>query len=63
VEIWFRGDSEFSSDEILTWCEQEEGVEYLFGQAKNQRLEKLLAAEMEEAKKRVAHSFNYAEEK
>jgi hypothetical protein len=27
-------------------------LKYLFGQAKNQRLEKLLAAEMEEAKKR-----------
>jgi hypothetical protein len=52
VEIWFRGDSEFSRDEIMTWCEQEEGVEYLFGQAKNSRLEKLLAAEMEEAKKK-----------
>jgi Transposase DDE domain group 1 len=36
----------------MTWCEQEEGVEYLFGQAKNQRLEKLLAAEMAEAKKK-----------
>ena len=51
VEIWFRGDSDFSRDEIMTWCEQTEGVEYLFGQAKNQRLEKLLAAEMAEAKK------------
>jgi len=51
VEIWFRGDSDFSRDEIMTWCEQTEGVQYLFGQAKNQRLEKLLAAEMAEAKK------------
>jgi hypothetical protein len=52
VRIWFRGDSGFSRDEIMTWCEQTEGVEYLFGQARNQRLEKLLAAEMVEAKKK-----------
>ena len=29
VEIWFRGDSDFSRDEIMTWCEQTESVEYL----------------------------------
>jgi len=51
VRIWFRGDSGFSRDEIMSWCEQTEGVEYLFGQARNQRLEKRLGAEMAEAKK------------
>jgi hypothetical protein len=51
VRIWFRGDAGFSRDEIMTWCEQTEGVDYLFGQAKNQRLEKLLQSEMAEAKK------------
>jgi len=51
VRIWFRGDSGFSREEIMAWCEQTEGVDYLFGQAKNQRLEKLLAAEMAEAKR------------
>jgi hypothetical protein len=51
VRIWFRGDSGFSRDEIMTWCEESERVEYLFGQAKNQRLEKLLGAAMAEAKK------------
>lgn len=50
TRIWFRGDSGFSRDEIMTWCEQTEGLDYLFGQAKNQRLEKLLAKEMAEAK-------------
>jgi hypothetical protein len=52
VSIWFRGDSGFSRDDIMTWCEDTEGVEYLFGQAKNKRLEKLLAEEMAEAKKK-----------
>jgi hypothetical protein len=63
VEIWFRGDSDFSRDEIMTRCEQTEGVEYLFSRAENRRLEKLLAEEMAEAKKefevtgRAAHVF------
>src|SRR5262249_50666388 len=52
VEIWFRGDSDFSREEIMTWCEQTERVEYIFGQARNQRLEKLLQAETAEAKKK-----------
>jgi len=34
----------------MTWCESNE-VDYLLGQAKNKRLEKLLQAEMAEAKK------------
>jgi len=50
VRIWLRGDSGFSRDEIMTWCESNE-VDYLLGQAKNKRLEKLLQAEMAEAKK------------
>src|SRR5262244_848864 len=50
VRIWLRGDSGFSRDEIMTWCEESE-VDYLLGQAKNKRLEKLLQAEMAEAKK------------
>ena len=50
VRIWLRGDSGFSRDEIMTWCEGNE-VDYLLGQAKNKRLEKLLQAEMAEAKK------------
>ena len=35
---------------MKTWCESNE-VDYLFGQAKNKRLEKLLQGEMAEAKK------------
>jgi hypothetical protein len=54
VRIRFRGDSAFSREEIMSWCEQTEGIEYLFGQAKNQRLQKLLAVEMEEAKQKFA---------
>jgi hypothetical protein len=52
ASIWFRGDSGFSREDIMTWCEDTEGVEYLFGQARNSRLEKSLAEEMAEAKKK-----------
>jgi hypothetical protein len=36
---------------MMTWCESQERIDYLFGQAKNERLLKLLKGEMEEAKK------------
>jgi hypothetical protein len=51
VRIIVRGDSGFSRDTIMTWCEKQEGVDYVFGQAKNERLLKLLSAEMEEARR------------
>jgi len=34
----------------MAWCEDND-VDYLFGQARNQRLEKMLSVEMAEAKK------------
>src|SRR5262249_45741324 len=54
--ILIRGDSGFSRDELMSWCESQEKVKYLFGQAKNERLLKLLSAEMEEAKKQFETS-------
>ncbi len=49
VRILVRGDSGFSREEILKWCESND-VDYLFGQARNKRLEKMLAEEMACAK-------------
>jgi hypothetical protein len=37
VQIIVRGDSAFARDEIMTWCE-DNGVDYVFGLAKNSRL-------------------------
>ena len=37
VEILLRADSGFARDELMTWCEAN-GVDYLFGLARNQRL-------------------------
>jgi Transposase DDE domain group 1 len=51
VRVILRGDSGFSRDAIMTWCESQERVDYVFGQAKNERLLKLLRSEMEAAKR------------
>jgi DDE family transposase len=48
VEIWIRADSGFARDELMSWCE-ENGVEYVLGLARNQRLEPMLGAELAEA--------------
>ena len=44
VEIWLRADSGFARDELMTWCE-ENAVEYVFGLARNKRLQKMIADE------------------
>jgi len=49
VEVILRGDSGFCADELLTWCENN-GVHYVVGVARNQRLEKLLDGPLAEAK-------------
>lgn len=49
VEIILRGDSGFCADELLTWCE-ENGVDYVVGVARNQRLEGLIEGALAEAK-------------
>lgn len=50
TRIIIRGDSGFSRDEIMKWCEMN-GVDYVLGLAKNKRLEAAIAIEMAEAKK------------
>ncbi|MGA2426200.1 MAG: IS1380 family transposase [Terriglobales bacterium] len=49
VRIVVRGDSGFCREELLAWCEAE-GVDYLLGLAKNERLKAGIAKEMGEAK-------------
>ena len=48
--IIIRGDSGFSNNELMDFCETTPLVDYIFGQAKNSRLEKLIETEMAEAK-------------
>lgn len=42
VHIIVRGDSAFAREEIMHWAEQTPGVDYVFGLAKNPRLERQL---------------------
>lgn len=49
VSIVLRGDSGFARDELMNWCE-ENGLHYLFGLARNNRLETLISSALEEAK-------------
>jgi hypothetical protein len=53
VRITLRADSGFARDAIMTWCE-ENAVDYVFGLARNGRLEALLADDMAEVKKEQA---------
>lgn len=38
VQILVRGDSAYSRDNIMDWCESQAGVDYVFGLAQNSRL-------------------------
>ena len=67
TEILIRGDSGFCRDEIMTWCEAN-GIGYVLGLAKNDRLKKHLADALAQAKEqfastgkaaRVFDEFNY----
>ena len=49
VRIIVRGDSGFCRDEIMSLCEQNEKMDYVFGLAKNERLNKEIEAEMAQA--------------
>ena len=49
ARIVVRGDSGFCREELMAWCAAE-GVEYLLGLAKNERLKAEIVKELEEAK-------------
>jgi hypothetical protein len=48
VKIILRGDSGFCRNELMSWCEQQ-GVDFVFGLARNQRLRKIIGAPMHAA--------------
>jgi hypothetical protein len=52
VKIVLRADSGFCREELMGWCEANE-VDYVFGLARNQRLQKIIGAQMQQA--RVQH--------
>ncbi len=54
VKIILRADSGFCREELMGWCERQENkVDYVFGLARNQRLAKIIGAQMHQA--RVLH--------
>jgi hypothetical protein len=52
TEIVLRGDSGLCEDEVMTWCETQKGVYYLFGLAQNARLLREIVTTQEQAKAR-----------
>lgn len=51
VKIVLRGDSGFCREELMAWCERDENrVDYLFGLARNQRLHKIIARQLHQAR-------------
>ena len=46
VRITVRGDSAFSNDELMVWCEKE-GIDYVLGLAQNDLLKRRIATRME----------------
>ncbi|MGA9764540.1 MAG: IS1380 family transposase [Rhodomicrobium sp.] len=55
VEIWLRADSGFCREELMAWCEANR-VEYIFGLARNARLEAEIAEELAEAEAKAKES-------
>src|SRR6202158_3162414 len=48
VKIVLRGDSGFCRNELMSWCENN-GVDFVFGLARNQRLRRIVGAQMQQA--------------
>ena len=56
VRITVRADSGFCRERIMARCESEEGIGYLFGLARNPRLQRRTAEDLEAAKAACAES-------
>jgi hypothetical protein len=55
TQIWLRADSGFCRDDMMTWCEQN-GIEYVFGLARNKRLQAMITDATAEAQAAYAQS-------
>jgi hypothetical protein len=55
VKIVLRGDSGFCRDYLMRWCEAN-GVDFLLGLAKNQRLLRVVGQELQQAKEEFART-------
>jgi Transposase DDE domain group 1 len=50
VEIILRADSGFARDDLMSWCE-DNGVDYIFGLARNERLVKAIRRQLAQARR------------
>jgi len=71
VRIVLRADSGFCREELMAWCEDHQ-VDFVFGLARNKRLQKIVGAQMQQARElhestgkaaRVFAEFDYKTEK
>jgi hypothetical protein len=57
VRIVLRADSGFCREELMAWCEAEENqVDFLFGLARNKRLQKIVGKQLHEARLKHAET-------
>ena len=56
VHILLRADSGFAREELMVWCEQQHEVDYVFGLARNARLQRALGGELAQARALFAES-------
>ena len=52
VRVIVRGDSGFCREELMAWCEGQAGVDYVFGLARNPRLQRALARQQRRSRSR-----------
>jgi hypothetical protein len=55
VEIWLRADSGFCREELMGWCEAN-AIHYIFGLARNGRLEAMIKSDLAEAETKSKQS-------
>jgi hypothetical protein len=58
VQILVRGDSAYSRDNIMDWCESQMGVDYVFGLAQNSRLIQMTKVTQSKAKKEFEQNLS-----
>jgi len=59
VEIWLRADSGFCREDLMAWCEAN-GVHYVFGLARNARLETEIEAELAKGLREAARPSGFS---
>ena len=62
TKILVRGDSGFCREPLMAWCEQEPGIDYVFGLARNDRLVRRIAGSLRRVEKTCRETGESARE-